>query len=188
MWVVSRGTWRRRLVGVGLVGASLAAALVAAGAVASPQTNYCQVIPSATVLRNDWGFHAGYPISGATGTFTRGHGKVNLVSRTVSGVICQVDRVPGVPDRQIVVSARSLIFTSHDAVMFGVPGNLIKMGVRVKSSTDPMCAVGTRGKVTMFASYNGVVKDLIGFSFPAACQDHRHRYTGSSVVANVPPN
>jgi hypothetical protein len=41
--------------------------------------------------------------------------------------------------------------------------------------------------VTVFA-YNGVHADLVQFSFPAACKDHRHRYTGSSVVTNVPPN
>jgi hypothetical protein len=168
--------------------AILATALVAAVAAASPPINYCQVIPSANVLRNQWGFHGGYPITGATGSYTKGHGKVNLVTGAVSGVICQVDRPPNMPDRQIVVSPRSLIFASHHAVMFGVPGNMIKMGVRVTSTTDLMCPVGTHGQVTMFASYNGIAKDSIQFSFPATCRDHRHRYTGPSVVANVPPN
>jgi hypothetical protein len=41
--------------------------------------------------------------------------------------------------------------------------------------------------VTIFASYSGVHDDAVDFWFPAACQDHKHNYTGSTVVAKVPP-
>jgi len=45
-----------------------------------------------------------------------------------------------------------LVYHSHHAVMCGVPGNIMKIVVRVKSSTDGRCKVGTLGHVTLFAS------------------------------------
>jgi hypothetical protein len=150
---------------------------------------YCSVVPVVQVPREGWGFHGGLPITGATGSYTKGHGTINLSTLRATGIMCQVDRVRHAPDRQIVMSIGSkAIFTSHYAVMFGVPGNILKLHVRIKSSTDPKCAVGTRGTATIFASYNGVHKDGVQYSFPARCKDHRHFYTGQNVVTNVPPN
>ncbi|MDQ6803512.1 MAG: hypothetical protein M3065_00800 [Actinomycetota bacterium] len=141
------------------------------------------------VPKQSWGFHGGQPITGASGSYTRGHGSIGLTAHTASGIICQVDRVRHAPDRQIILSVgHHLIYASHHAMMFNVPGNIMKIDVRVKSTTDPNCPVGTRGQATIFASYNNVHEDSVLFSFPAACKNHRHRYTGPSVVTNVPPN
>ncbi|HEY5318963.1 MAG TPA: hypothetical protein VIJ20_13325, partial [Solirubrobacteraceae bacterium] len=146
---------------------------------------YCSI---PTVNSPPWGFHVGEQITGATGTYAHGHGNISLSAHTVSGVICQVDRVRGAPDRQIILSVdHHLVSAVHGAVLLGVPGNVMKIDVRVKSSTDPECAVGTSGEVTIFASYNGVHRDLVQLSFPAACRRHNHRYTGLGVVTNVPP-
>ena len=154
---------------------------------ASRATAYCSAFPIVNVPKEAWGFHGGQPITGATGIYTRGHGTINLSARTVSGIICQVDRVRNAPDRQIVLSVgHHLVDASHHAVMFGVPGNIMKIDVRVKSTTDPNCPVGTPGEATIFASYNNVHEDSVQFSFPAACNSHRHRYTGPDVVTNVP--
>jgi hypothetical protein len=71
--------------------------------------------------------------------------------------------------------------------MWGVPGNLIKIAVRVISSTDPRCKVGTLGRVTLFGSYNNVRSDSVRFAFPAACSDHDHLYHGTQVNDQVPP-
>ena len=57
--------------------------------------------------------------------------------------------------------------------MWGVPGNIMKIIVRVKSSTDPRCEVGTLGNVTLFASYNGVRSDSVQFFFPPRVQGPR---------------
>lgn len=172
--------------------AGLALILAVSGVAASApsrRVNYCQRIPIVTVTPEMWGFHAGHPITGPTGTYTRGHGHANLTTRAANGVMCQVDRVRHAPDREIILSIAGRIdHSSHHAMKFGVPGNIIKLDVRVKSSTDPRCAVGTVGDVTIFASYNGVHKDSVQYSFPTACKDHRHLYTGPDVVTNVPPN
>src|ERR1700726_4957437 len=50
-----------------------------------------------------WGFHTGAPITRATGSFARGHGNINLAANTISGIICQVDRVRNAPDRLILL-------------------------------------------------------------------------------------
>jgi hypothetical protein len=135
-----------------------------------------------------WGFHANAPITGATGSYTRGHGDINLAANTVSGTLCQVDRVRNQPDRLIMMTvAHDLVYHSHYARMWGFPGNVMKIIVRVQSSTDPQCKVGTSGRVTVFASYNGVRSDSVQFAFPAACQDHDHVYHGTQVNDQVPP-
>jgi len=135
-----------------------------------------------------WGFHTGAPITGATGSFARGHGDIDLSANTVSGILCQVDRFRHRPDRLIVMTVEHrLVYHSHYAVMWGVPGNIMKIVVRVRSSTDPGCEVGTVGHVTLFASYNGVRSDSVRFSFPAACSDHDHLYHGPQVNNQVPP-
>jgi hypothetical protein len=63
----------------------------------------------------------------------------------------------------------------------------MKIIVRVRSSTDPRCEVGSIGRVTLFASYNGVRSDSIQFRFHGACSDHDHLYHGPEVDNQVPP-
>jgi hypothetical protein len=181
-----RGARRRAVGRTGLTVAALAAiALLVASAAAARSVAYC-TIP--TKDYSPWGFHTGLPISGPTGSYAHGHGTFNPSTHTAAGIMCQVDRVRGSADRQIILSVgHHLLDYSHTAVMWGSEGNLVKLGVRVKRSTDPSCPVGTIGKVTIFAAYNGVHQDSVKFSFPAACQDHRHLYHSQSVVTNVEP-
>jgi hypothetical protein len=166
---------------------SLLALMTTAGPATGSSTQYCSQIPIVPGIP-PWGFHTGSPITGASGSYARGHGDISLAANTVSGILCQVDRVRGEPDRLIIMTVgHHLIYHSHYAVMWGVPGNIMKITVRVKTSTDPQCSVGTRGRVTLFASYNGVRSDSVRFHFPAACKDHDHLYHGSQVDNQVPP-
>jgi hypothetical protein len=167
------------------ISASLAGAHARTAARATEAPAYC---PIPTVQDAPWGFRVGEEITAPTGTYAHGHGDINLVKKTVNGIICQVDRVRGQPDRQIMLSIEPhLVSSSHRAHMWGVEGNVIKIDVRVKSSTDPECAIGTKGEVTIFASYNGVHQDSVQFSFPTACKRHRHLYHSADVITNVPP-
>jgi hypothetical protein len=148
---------------------------------------YCAQIPIVGGIP-PWGFHTGSPITGQAGSYARGHGDINLATNTVSGILCQVDRLPRQPDRMITMTVqRHLVYHSHYARMWGFPGNLMKIVVRVQSSTDPRCQVGTLGQVTLFASYNGVRSDSVQFRFPTACRDHDHLYHGPQVNNQVPP-
>ena len=182
------GKHRKR--GGALAGLAVAALLVfmgTAGSAAGYPVQYCSQVPIVGGIP-PWGFHTGAPISGATGSYARGHGDVSLSHNTISGVLCQADRVRHQPDRVIIMRVQGhLVYHSHTAVLWGYPGNLIKFIVRVNSSTDPRCKVGTRGVVTLFGSYNGVRSDSVQFSFPAACRDHDHLYHGPQVNTQVPP-
>jgi hypothetical protein len=157
-----------------------------AGSAAGFSVQYCAPLPVFDGTP-PWGFHTGAPITGASGSYARGHGDINLAANTLSGRLCQVDRVRHQPDRLIIMTVmHHLVFHSHHAVMWGVPGNIMKIIVRVQSSTDPGCAVGTLGHVTLFESYNGVRSDSVQFTFPA-CKDHDHLYHGTEVNNQVPP-
>ncbi len=101
-----------------------------------------------------WGFHTGPPV-GATGSFARGHGEIDLEASTVSGIICQEQHFRDRPTRAITMTVeRHLVYHSHYAVMWGYPGNIMKIVVRVRASNDPRCEVGTVGHATLFASYS----------------------------------
>jgi len=157
------------------------------GSAGAYPVQYCSQVPIVGGIP-PWGFHTGSPIQGATGSYARGHGKINLSANTVSGILCQVDRYRHQPDRLILMSVEHhLVYHSHHAMMWGFPGNIMKINVRVTSSTDPRCQVGTIGHVTLFASYNGVRSDSVRFSFPAACRAHNHLYHGPQVNNQVPP-
>jgi hypothetical protein len=183
-----RGRHITRLVGLAvLVLTPLLAPIGMASSAAGFPVQYCAQIPIVGGIP-PWGFHTGAPITGASGSYARGHGDIDLATNTVSGILCQVDRVRHQPDRLIVMTVEHhLGYHSHYAVMWGVPGNIMKIVVRVKSSTDPRCKVGTLAHATLFASYNGVRSDSVQFMFPAACKDHNHLYHGPQVDNQVPP-
>src|SRR2546430_1204454 len=98
------------------------------------------------------------------------------------GIMCQQD-----PAGVIIMSVRHhLVYHSHHAMMWGYPGNIIKITFRVTSSSDPTCAVGPIGRATLYASYNGVRSDSVQFFLPAACRDQDHLYHGTQVNNQVP--
>jgi len=172
------GTRRTTLIGLALAATTVLATLGMTGS-ASGATP-CSEIPTVYGIP-PWGFHTG-PYTGGS-SFAKGHGHIDLEANTVSGVICQQDR-PGV----IIMSVEHhLVYHSHYAMMWGFAGNIIKIKVRITRSTDPKCAVGTVGRATLFASYNGVRSDSVQFFFPAACRDQDHLYHGTQVNAQVPP-
>jgi hypothetical protein len=140
----------------------------------------CSEIPTVYGIP-PWGFHTG----SYTGerSFAKGHGDIDLGANTVSGVLCQQDRAGTI----IMSVEHNLVYHSHFAVMWGYPGNVIKIVVRVRSSSDPNCKVGTRGRATLFASYNGVRSDSVQFFFPTTCRDQDHLYHGPQVDNQVPP-
>lgn len=133
-------TWRSRRITRRIALATLAltplvALATATGSASAYPVQYCAQIPFIQGIP-PWGFHTGPSITGRTGSYARGHGDINLAANTVSGILCQVDRVPNQPDRLIIMTVKHrLVYHSHYAVMWGFPGNLMKIIVRVQSST-----------------------------------------------------
>jgi hypothetical protein len=166
---------------IGLVLAALIALLATLGMTGSASAaTSCSEIPTVYGIP-PWGFHTG-PYTGAS-SFAKGHGNINLVTNTVSGVMCQQDRAGTI----IMSVEHHLVYHSHTAMMWGFPGNIIKINFRVTSSTDPKCEVGIVGRATLFGSYNGVRSDSVQFFFPAACRDQDYLYHGTEVNNQVPP-
>lgn len=165
------------------VAALAVAVLLAGGAIASTKPAYCSI--PAGPANPAWGFHVNAQITAPSGTYAHGHGGYS--GGHASGQICQVDRTPGTPDRQIILSVTSGPALLQDRISVG--GNLanrLTLPVRVASSTDARCRVGTRGKAVLTSTYNGVHKDTVVLSFPKACRDHDHDYSGPRVVVLVP--
>ena len=171
----------QRIARVALALAALTPLLATLGMTGSASgATSCSEVPTVYGIP-PWGFHTG-PYTGAS-SFAKGHGNINLEANTVSGVICQQDQ-----EGVIIMSVEHhLDYHSHTAMMWGYEGNIIKIKVRVTSSTDENCAVGTVGRATLYASYNGVRSDSVQFFFPAACRDQDHLYHGTEVNDQVPP-
>jgi hypothetical protein len=161
--------------------AALASLAVTLGVASSARAaTSCSEVPTVYGIP-PWGFHTG-PYTGGS-SFAKGHGNIDLGANTVSGVICQQDRAGVI----IMALAHHIDYHSHYATMWGYPGNIMKVKVRVTRSTDVHCAVGTVGRATLFASYNGVRSDSVQFFFPAACRDQDRLYHGTQVNNQVPP-
>jgi hypothetical protein len=174
-----RGARTKARIGIALTALGVLLAAVGMAGSAGAATS-CSQVPTVYGIP-PWGFHTG----AYTGerSFAKGHGNINLEANTVSGIICQQDRAGVI----IMSVAHHLSYHSHYAMMWGYPGNIMKIKVRVRSSTDPKCAVGTVGRATLYASYNGVRSDSVQFFFPAACRDQDRLYHGSQVNNQVPP-
>src|SRR5437763_7550763 len=107
--------------------------LAVAGLIALPATlgmagsaqahTSCSQVPTVYGIP-PWGFHTG-PYTGSP-SFAKGHGHINLGANTVSGIMCQQDRA-GV----IIMSVEHhLGYHSHYAMMWGFPGNIMKIKFR----------------------------------------------------------
>ena len=137
-----------------------------------------------------WGFHAAQSFRHGGSGSAHGWGEINLNTNRISGKICQTLFGGGVSGRMIAVRLGPRIsYHSHTAFMWGYEGNVVKAPVKVISSTDSKCKVGVVGRVTMYASYNGVKSDSIQFFMNAGCRDGSRLYHGSAsqVNAQVPP-
>jgi hypothetical protein len=176
-----------RRIGLVLVALTSLLALTVMPSHAAGYSPGCGQIPIVSGIP-PWGFHTGAPVTGASGSFARGHGEINLEAHTVSGILCQENHVRNHPTRAITMTVEHhLVYQSHYAVMWGFSGNVMKIRVRVRASNDPECKVGTIGHATLFASYNGVRSDSVQFRFPGSCEDHDHLYHGTQVDNQVPP-
>jgi hypothetical protein len=166
---------------IGLALAALTPLLATLGMTGSASAaTSCSEVPTVYGIP-PWGFHTG-PYTGAS-SFAKGHGNINLEANTVSGVMCQQDRAGVI----IMSLEHHLVYHSHYAMMWGYPGNIMKIKFRVTSSTDKKCTVGTVGHATLYASYNGVRSDSVQFFFPSACADQDKLYHGTQVNNQVPP-
>jgi hypothetical protein len=179
--------------------ASLSAAVVVIGAAASllgplgapapaaadPTPCYAQ-FPPAPVLP-PWGYHTGAPLLSRQGWFSLAWGNIDLDRGWIDGRICQAHYVNRREQLVMMEPLSPLLYHSHVQVRWGYPGNEIIAHLRVVSSTDVACHIGSVGELIMFASYNNVHSDSIQYRFSSSCREEDHLYHGPQVVAQVPP-
>ena len=122
------------------------------------------------------------PSAGTTWSWTRGQGSWSAGSAT--GTICGEDKGGG-SRRNVVLSASGASTLSPQIKPHGLLGVGIVIGVRVKASDDSSCAVGTRGTITLFATYYSTHVDTIAMHFAGACADHDHHFNGKIVHVEI---
>lgn len=159
-----------------------------AGSANAYSTQYCASVPIVGGIP-PWGFHTGQPMTGATGSYARGHGNINLVANTVSGILCQVDRVRHHPDRLIIMTVKHhLVYHSHHAVRWGVPGNIMKDHRPRQEQHRPALQGRHARPRDAVCELQQLRSDSVQFFFPAtSCKDHDHLYHGPQVNNQVPP-
>ena len=133
-----------------------------------------------------WGFHTGPPLTGRNGSYARGLGDVRLSTGSISGTVCQVDVAAGKERLLVLKPTGHVISHTHHGTLGGHLGNLMTVDLKVRSSTDRNCKVGTIGRMTVEATYNGVKDSTVEFVFHGGCAGHSHVYRGSQVAALVP--
>lgn len=77
---------------------------------------------------------------------------------------------------------------SPGVVRLGLSGVQLTLSVSVSASDDTACPTGTRGSVTLFASYHEVHRDSVRMHFAGACASHDHLYTGSALHVLIARN
>jgi hypothetical protein len=163
------------------VGAVLATVLIAAAATARPAVTVSCPLHAGTPSGGDvqWGFTVtGTPStrhSGLRATYT--HGRGNWTSGRATGKACVQDTPfqGAVRDLVMSVSGRSKLSPHvHENGYFGVR---IALPVRVSASDDPACPAGSRGTITLFASYYAVHRDSLKLHFGPHCTGHNLSYS-----------
>jgi hypothetical protein len=157
---------------------------------ATPASAKCPASASASAGPVQWAFSvlgAPTPVSATVNwSWTRGHGSWS--SGRASGTSCSQDKGGGLATRNLVLTVSGTSTLSPKITKLGLLGVGIVLPVTVSASDDTACPQGTRGSVTLFASYFAVHHDSIVLHFAAACASHDHRFSGASVHVLIARN
>ena len=116
------------------------------------------------------------------------HGSGGWSSSRASGMICSQDRGGGLATRNLVLKVSGASTLSPRITKLGLLGVGIVLPVTVSATDDPSCPRGTKGSVTLFASYFAVHRDSIVMHFGSPCASHDHRFISSTVHVLIARN
>jgi hypothetical protein len=169
----------RRLAALGGPVLAAAALLAPGAALAKPRCPLGPNIPSSSGVQ--WAFSInGLPAGthqGVSSSYTHGHG--TWAGGRAKGAVCHQDKGGGIAERHVVLRV-----ASSPSSLKGHVTQLGKLGVRivlplvVSGSDDDACAAGTRGSLTLFASYYDVHVDSAVLHLAAGCAAHSHTWSG----------
>lgn len=173
-----------------VVSALVAGAAALGGAAGASASVSCPASAASSLGPVQWTFGViGAPTSGASGvtnSWTRGNGTWN--GGSASGTICTNDKGSGIPKRDLVLKVAGASTLSPKITRYGLLGVGIALPVTVTATDDSACPTGSRGTVTLFASYYSTHKDSIALHFTGACAAHDHTFTGTLVKVEIQRN
>jgi hypothetical protein len=177
-------TRKATVISVALVGLALTSGPAGAAPHATAAKVSCPIKASGSSSAVEWAFTESGPPSGAhkgiASSYT--HGKGLWQYGKASGTICHEDSlVGGRGSKELVLSTTGSSKLSPRVTRGGLPGVELQLKVKVSASDDSACEPGTIGTVTLFASYHETHRDSLALSFGGGCEDHDHRYGGSSL-------
>jgi hypothetical protein len=136
-----------------------------------------------------WAFsEIGAPGAGAQGvtwSWTRGNGVWN--GGRATGTICSEEK-GSFPRRELVLKVGGSSLLVPKTTRLGLLGVSVAVPVTVSATDDATCPKGTRGTITLFASYYSVHRDAIVVHFAGACTDHNQTFTGTIVKVLIARN
>jgi hypothetical protein len=166
--------------------AALLGALVifASAQSASADPAACPLKPSSSSPTGEaWAFtQTGPPSSshpGITSSYT--HGRGTWTSGHGAGTICNEDSVSGQPSHNLVLAVAGSARISPHITRLGHLGVGLALSVTVSASDDQSCPAGTRGTVTLFASYYQGHHDSLQLHLAGGCSAYDHTVTGSQL-------
>ncbi len=156
--------------------------VVAAGAAAKPAVRASCPLKAGSPSGGDvqWAFTETGPPSGKHGvrsSYT--HGRGNWTTGRATGKACSQDSLIKGPSRNLVLIVAGNAKLSPHVTELGLPGVRLALQVRITASDDRACLAGTRGTVTLFASYYAIHRDSLKLHFAAGCAAHNLTYRGS---------
>ena len=184
-----RSGYRGRVSARHRAGLIAVAALALAGALApstaaTAATVTCPASASSSAGPVQWLFSEyGAPTAAS---WVRGAGVWNS-ARSI-GTICTEDKGGGLPTRHLVLAVSGNSALSPNITKLGLKGVGIVLPLTVSATDDKACPKGTRGSVTLFASYFGLHRDSIVVHFAPACASHNRTFTGSIVHVEIARN
>ena len=172
----------RRLAALLTPAAATVAVLAPGAADARPTCPLGPNIPHSSGVQ--WGFSvSGLPAGGhkgITSSYTHGHGTWSAGRAT--GAVCHQEAGGGIAARHVVTRvARAPAKLTGHVMRLGRLGVELIVPLVVTGSDDSACAKGTRGTVTLFASYYDVHVDSARLHFAGGCSAHDHTYRGGSL-------
>jgi hypothetical protein len=142
-----------RATGLTALAGAVGASVVTAAPTPSPVK--CPIAVKGGAAAVSWAFSA-------TVAPTYIHGRGSYTPARVSGTACQLRT-----NANMVLAVRGRGTLTRGISKGGSTGAQLVLPVRVNASDLPSCRPGTRGKLTLFSSYNATQRDRVALDLPA---------------------
>ncbi len=161
------------------------------GSAAPADVAKCPLKSSATIPAGEaWAFHEtgapSTPHAGITSSYI--HGRGDWGGGRGSGTICEEESLASGPSHNIVLTVAGASHLSARVTRLGHLGVVLALRASVAASDDPACLQGTRGTVSVFASYYEGHHDSVQLHFGGGCAGYDATFLGTQLYAVIAEN